>query len=107
MSWYCYLLTNTYEPHKNRTYCGYTNNLKRRIRQHNGEIKGGAKYTTAFGNKQWEYLAIMEFSSKTEACQCEWKIKHIKKYGPASKVDILNKVLEDLDNMSVWIKEDN
>ena len=32
---------------KNRTYVGYTNNLKRRLRQHNGEIKGGARSTTA------------------------------------------------------------
>lgn len=42
---YCvYLLTH---ETKNRTYVGITNNLKRRIRQHNGEIKGGARSTTA------------------------------------------------------------
>ena len=32
-----------------RTYCGMTNNLQRRIRQHNGEIAGGARYTRGRG----------------------------------------------------------
>ena len=26
-------------------YCGITTNMERRLKQHNGEIKGGAKYT--------------------------------------------------------------
>ena len=40
-SWNVYLIFN-----QNCTYIGATNNLKQRIRKHNGEIKGGAKYTT-------------------------------------------------------------
>ena len=39
-----YLLKHTTQ---NKTYVGSTNNLARRIRQHNGELVGGAKYTTA------------------------------------------------------------
>ena len=34
-----YLLYNTCN---NKTYLGITNNSRRRLRQHNGEIKGGA-----------------------------------------------------------------
>ena len=35
--YYVYLLKSTVS---NRTYVGYTVNIKRRLRQHNGEIKG-------------------------------------------------------------------
>ena len=38
---YCYFLQS-----KNRTYNGYTVDLHRRLRQHNGELAGGAKVTT-------------------------------------------------------------
>jgi len=38
---YCYFLRS-----QNLTYNGYTVDLKRRLRQHNREIKGGAKYTS-------------------------------------------------------------
>ena len=37
-----YLLINTSNKY---TYLGITNNSARRIRAHNGEIKGGARYT--------------------------------------------------------------
>ena len=38
-----YILKHT---EHNKTYVGITNNLPRRIRQHNGELVGGARYTT-------------------------------------------------------------
>ena len=39
--WYMYVLLCS----DNSFYCGITTNLERRLKQHNGEIKGGAKYT--------------------------------------------------------------
>ena len=39
-----YVLTNTMN---NKTYIGITNNPQRRLRQHNCELVGGAKYTTS------------------------------------------------------------
>ena len=69
--YYCYILGNE----NNSTYNGCTNNLKRRLRQHNGEITGGAKATRNKG--PWNYICIMEgFTDKIAALKCEWKIKH-------------------------------
>jgi predicted GIY-YIG superfamily endonuclease len=57
-----------------RTYIGYTNNLERRLRMHNGEIKGGAKYTTG---RKWEFILYLSgFPSNIIALQCEWRCKH-------------------------------
>lgn len=74
---YCYILRNSFEPDLNRTYNGYTNNPKKRIRQHNQEIKGGAEYTKKWGNKSWEiYVLIKGFPDVSTALKCEWRIKH-------------------------------
>jgi predicted GIY-YIG superfamily endonuclease len=75
MEYYCYILKNTHEPHIKRTYNGITNNMKRRLRQHNQEIKGGAKYTKSFGNKTWEIIAMIGKLDKITALQLEWRIK--------------------------------
>ena len=49
--------------------------MTRRLRQHNGEIVGGAKATK--GKGPWEYFVIWEgFESHKEALSCEWRIKH-------------------------------
>ena len=62
----------------NKTYVGMTNNFFHRWRQHNGEIKGGAKYTTRFGNEWYPILIIDGFKTMKEAMQCEWKVKRKK-----------------------------
>lgn len=72
---YCYILRNKFSPDINKTYNGSTNNLKRRIRQHNGELSGGAKRTSRTGNHTWEYYAIVKgFTDKKNMLQCEWRI---------------------------------
>ena len=72
-----YFLTHT---KCNKTYIGITNNKERRIRQHNGEISGGAKYTTS--NKldgEWIYhgwiKSINGILEKNRALSIEKKIK--------------------------------
>lgn len=73
--YYCYIIRSTNPNFLNSTYNGSTNNLIRRLRQHNGELVGGAKATK--GKGPWEYFAIWEgFESKNEALSCEWRIKH-------------------------------
>ena len=84
----------------NYTYNGCTNNFKRRIRQHNGEIKGGAKCTSR--RRPWvPYCIITGFKDNIEALQTEWRIKRVegrkraRKYcGPEGRIKGLNQILK-------------
>jgi len=74
MDYNLYLLKHTKH---NKTYLGITNNTKRRLRQHNCEIKGGAKYTSSFlqdGN--WIYHMIVPNLTKKQALSYERIIKN-------------------------------
>lgn len=56
-----------------KTYVGYTVNLAKRIRQHNGELVGGAKYT--HGGKWVVRWMVSGFRTKNEAMSFEWHWK--------------------------------
>jgi len=77
---YCiYILVHT--EHQ-KTYCGITNNIKRRLRQHNKEIKGGAKYTTINKlNGEWQIYLTIPNLEKRQALSMEWKIHHTRACG--------------------------
>jgi len=77
-----YLLTNT----SNRnTYLGITNNSERRIRQHNGIIKGGAKYTHAKkGNGNWVYHLKIKNLTKSESLSLERTAKNLRRRAKGS-----------------------
>lgn len=71
-SYFVYLLTSLTTR---RTYVGYTVNLARRLRQHNGEIKGGAKYTR-YG-RPWKMVCyVAGFPDNITALQYEWRVHH-------------------------------
>lgn len=64
------------------TYIGVTNNFTRRLRQHNNEIKGGAKYTTNLikqkKNTVWKaWVTVEQFPSYQTALQFEWMWKYL------------------------------
>lgn len=60
----------------NLTYVGITNNFTRRLRQHNGEIKGGARYTTSHKkNGEWLCYGYIDNVAKCKALSLEKKIK--------------------------------
>lgn len=66
----CYMLTSG-----KHTYIGFTTDLNRRLRQHNGKISGGAKYTKKY--RPWSFKCIVRgFKSSTEGLQFEWAWKH-------------------------------
>jgi len=126
-TWFCYILKNNYEPHKNITYNGSTNNLTRRIRQHNGIITGGAKLTKLYGNSSWKmYVIVSGFYDYVNCLQCEWRIKHpdnkrkrSKKYmGPIGRIKGLIEVLKTIKwtkssiinnsdlQIKLWVEQD-
>lgn len=80
MNDYCvYLLCNT---SNNCTYLGITNNSKRRLRQHNGELVGGAKYTAAKkGSGSWKYHLKIENLTKRESLSLERTAKNLRRKG--------------------------
>ena len=64
----------------NNSYVGATNNLARRLRQHNGEIKGGAHATTNMIKKglKWSRACYVSgFPDWPAALQFEWRWKQI------------------------------
>lgn len=90
---YCYILKNDSEKFKNRSYVGSTNKPSRRIRQHNGEITGGAKSTKVCN--VWKFCALVTgFPDKINMLQCEWAIKHQKNHGPGGRIKALCKTLK-------------
>lgn len=100
-SWYCYI-TRSKKKNKNWTYNGKTNDPKRRLRQHNGEIVGGAKQTMKTRPNEI-FCLIKGFDSSVEAMQAEWRIrkpdkKRRKKHkfkGVDGRIRGLNLIFED------------
>lgn len=59
-----------------RTYIGSTFELARRLRQHNGEIKGGAWRTKRAAGSWRRVCHVAGFTSRKEALQFEWAWQH-------------------------------
>ena len=69
--YFCYILTSINARYIGNTYIGFTDNPLHRLRQHNGMIKGGAKYTLK--RKPWEIvLVVSNFPNKILALKFEW-----------------------------------
>jgi predicted GIY-YIG superfamily endonuclease len=68
---YVYVLVN---KARTKTYVGYTIDPMRRLRQHNGELSGGAKRTR---NDSWEHVMIITAPQldKHMALSLEWHMK--------------------------------
>ena len=72
-------------------YCGISNNLEKRLKQHKGEIKGGAKYTRS----HWPCKLVYKekSTSRSEASQREVVIK---KMSRDEKQALINLVSENI-----------
>jgi len=102
MNYIVYLLINT---ENNCTYIGSTNNPTRRLRQHNGELVGGAKYTKLKkGDGEWIYYGQIKNLEKCQALSIEKKIqkrsrKSIGTNPLDKRLNCINKLLEEYDNI--------
>lgn len=79
--WVVYLLTCS----DGTIYTGITNDINKRIRAHNGLIKGGAKYTSK--RRPVVLLKFFECDSKSSALKIEYKIKKLSR---AQKINLSN-----------------
>ena len=86
--WLIYIL----ECRDGSLYCGITNNIEKRLKQHKGEIKGGAKYTRS----HWPCKLVYEekSASRSEASQREAIIKKMSKI---EKQTLINSFKQDLN----------
>ncbi len=108
--WYCYILRNKQQRYCHLSYNGSTNNPRRRLRQHNEEIVGGARYTHGRGGG-WEIYALLTgFIDHKNALSCEWRIKHTNgkpgkrptsHLGMTGRIKGLNEVLQ----LETWTKQ--
>lgn len=87
----------------NRTYVGITNNLKRRLRQHNGELVGGAKYTRG---KEWRLVLVIKGLTSSQTRKLEWRLHHPHNRHNSEKDILTRRIMQLIDvmNMPRWTK---
>lgn len=89
------------------TYTGMTVNLRRRLRQHNGEISGGAASTRRRGAQPggWAPVIIISgFRSTSHALRAEWMLKHTGGRGPDGRVAAICKHLRCTPRGRAWTR---
>jgi len=101
-----YLIINS---DNNCTYVGITNDPEKRLRKHNGELVGGAKYTKMKkGTGIWKYYGFILDLEKIESLIIEKKIHvHSKKMNGNSplekRLNCIHNVLKDYPHLSFTI----
>jgi putative endonuclease len=71
--WYAYVLVSA----AGRTYVGTSNDVERRLRQHNGELAGGARTTRA--GRPWLIGRVLgPFASRGDAVRCELRLRRLR-----------------------------
>jgi structure-specific endonuclease subunit SLX1 len=82
-SWFCYCLVSE----KGRTYVGATIDIDRRLRQHNGEIRGGAKATSKEPGGWKRLCHVAGFPDNHAALQFEWRWKKLSRKKCYARLD--------------------
>ena len=79
--WYIYVVA----CFDNSLYCGITTDIDRRIKQHNGLISGGSKYTRS--RRPVKLVWFDNCESRSDASQREYKFKKLKR---SEKLSFIN-----------------
>ena len=79
--WYTYIL----QCADGSFYTGITTDINRRLRQHNGDLVGGAKYTMA--RRPVEIVFSEECASRSLASKREYEIKQLSR---TQKMKLIN-----------------
>jgi putative endonuclease len=72
--WFVYLLKCS----DGTIYCGITRDIPRRLKEHNGILAGGARYTRS--RRPVELIASASVSHRAEASKIEWRVKRLSKH---------------------------
>jgi structure-specific endonuclease subunit SLX1 len=75
--WFCYMLVST---DGKKTYVGATVDPNRRLRQHNGELVGGARATK--GRVWTRKFLVGGFADEVAALRFEWRWKYLTRQAP-------------------------
>jgi structure-specific endonuclease subunit SLX1 len=76
-TWFCYMLASS---DGRKTYVGATIDPDRRLRQHNGEITGGARATKG---RSWKRVFLVGgFEDEKAALRFEWRWKYLTRQAP-------------------------
>ncbi len=96
--WKVYLLTSL---NHNYSYVGITKNLEKRLKQHNGIIKGGAKSTA--GRRPFEILDYIDnIEDRSTASKLEYSIKN--QYGVIQKINYMQQIKSQINLENKEIK---
>ena len=87
-TWYTYYV----RCNDGSIYGGITTDLSRRVKQHNGELPGGAKYTRGRGPVQLAYVEV--HSNRSDASKREYYLK--KKLSATKKKEIISNYINTL-----------
>ena len=106
--WFCYMLLSV-DGRKQKTYVGATVDPDRRLRQHNGELVGGAHATKG---RVWKRRFLVGgFDGEVPALKFEWRWKYLTRQAPGDsflerRMHALSLLLSDFPHATVLEGDD-
>lgn len=107
-AWYCYMLVCCDAGSERRTYVGATVAPDRRLRQHNGELVGGARATR--GRRWRRQFLVGGFGCERDALRFEWRWKWLTRQAPGAtplerRTHALSLLLSDWEEEGITVLE--